>query len=224
MYGVFASHTVRMSEEDALYSEIINMYKLDAKFSYGQVDYTSTSGTVNNIPDFMVEFRGVMGKDFYPNQQWLFTPYAGLGFRWLDDEFASTHASGTYQRVARYLYAPIGLEISHQLNSSWRLGGTGEFDIFFYGRQTSNLSDVDLSLPDVNNSQRRGFGLRGSLKLVKEGEKVDFNIEPFVRYWHIKDSDVAEGYYEPNNTSTEFGVKLGVQFAGGKNSNPLLDE
>jgi len=227
MYGAYLAHTVRMDPEDPLYSELIDMYKLDAKASYGKVDYSSApSGTLEDIDDYMIEFRGVVGKDFSPDPRWLLTPYAGLGFRILNDDLGgkqTTTGAVGYQRTARYLYAPVGFEVLHQLTHGWRIGGSGEFDIFLYGRQSSYLDDVDSAYPDIHNRQRRGFGLRGSVRLVKEGEKVNFVFEPFVRYWHIKNSDVRTAVdefvvsgLEPENSSTEYGAKLGLQFDFGK--------
>ena len=97
-----------------------------------------------------------------------------------------------------------------------------EADFLLWGRQDSYLSDVDSTLyADVRNRQRRGFGLRGSLKLVREAASVNFILEPFIRYWHIKNSDrvtaISNGGFattglEPDNNTVEAGLKLGVQF------------
>jgi hypothetical protein len=71
------------------------------------------------------------------------------------------------------------------------------------------------------------------LKLVKQGRNVNLLIEPFVRYWHIKNSDstiavgptgLAVSGLEPDNNSTEFGAKIGLQFGYGKNRYAQLDQ
>ena len=72
----------------------------------------------------------------------------------------------------------------------------------------------------MSNAQKKGYGIRGSLKFIKEGDPVNFLIEPYARYWHIKDSKGtrAENDFfivtglEPENTSIEIGTRLGVQF------------
>ena len=66
MYGIHASHAVRLNEQDGLYSNVINMYKIDGRFAYGLVNYSSSgSGTLDHIDDYVLETRAVVGKDFY---------------------------------------------------------------------------------------------------------------------------------------------------------------
>jgi len=86
--------------------------------------------------------------------------------------------------------------------------------------QRSHLSDV-AGYNTIDNDQKSGWGARGSVKIMKKADNVDFLIEPFVRYWNIKKSEetdvtyrgsiIGRGY-EPKNNSTEFGVKIAVQF------------
>jgi hypothetical protein len=67
----------------------------------------------------------------------------------------------------------------------------------------------------------KGYGVRGSISIAKQGKKIGFIIEPYIRYWNIKESnysilayDKIPQYYgmEPNNESTEIGCKLAVTF------------
>ncbi len=224
MYGVYGVYTYRPKKEDIFSNQIINMYRVDSKISFGQMDYTSDSGIINGIQDYLFELRGVMGYDYFIAPDWRITPYIGFGYRRLSDDSggktSSTGAAG-YGRMANYVYMPVGFDLTHQLDSAWQIGGTGEFDIFLWGRQDSYLSDVDSNLPDLHNRQRHGMGLRASLEIVRTGDKYNFLLQPFVRYWHLKDSDTnvaigpsgeVIGGLEPNNNSTELGVKAGVQF------------
>lgn len=224
MYGAYGVYTYRPREDILFGNEIVNMYRIDGKISFGQMNYSSTSGTISGIDDYLLELRGVIGYDFAFAEDWLITPYGGIGYRRLSDDSSgkttSTGAAG-YGRVANYIYMPFGLEMAHQLDKVWKIGATGEFDVFLWGRQDSYLSDVDSSLPDLHNRQKRGIGLRGSLEIVRTGEKYNFLLQPFVRYWHLNDSDLntavgptglAISGLEPNNHSTELGIKAGVQF------------
>ncbi len=223
MYGLYGVYTFRPRPGDYLSNKLFSMYKLDAKASYGRVDYESVSGTIDNIDDYMIEIRGLLGKDFYVGTKSLLTPFSGLGWRYLNDDTggkqSSTGAHG-YERESRYFYAPFGLEATEQLNSVWFLSLTGEYDLFISGQQTSHLSDVPGGYPDLKNKQRDGYGARGSLRLLHKGQEMNFLVEPFIRYWHIKDSDTATatgtGFIvtglEPDNNSTEIGAKLGVEF------------
>jgi len=231
MYGVYGSYTFRPKKEEVFNTEIINMYRIDGKISFGSIKYSadtgdpSTSGRINNIPDYLLELRAVAGYDYYPQQDWQTTPYLGIGYRRLSDDSSGKQIEAGahgYGRVSNYVYMPIGLEISHQLDNSWRVGATGEFDLFLWGEQESDLTDIDpVNYADLYNRQQSGFGLRASMQIMKMTDKYNFIFEPFVRYWHIKSSDINVAIspsatpvpgYEPNNNSTEVGGKFGVQF------------
>jgi hypothetical protein len=212
MYGLYGAYTYRPKKDDLVGNDIVNMYRIDAKLSYGEIKYSSEDGTFEGIPDYLFEIRGVMGYDYALTSDIEITPYLGIGYRRLFDGFSEVRPGG-YDRIANYIYLPVGLDLYHQINSSWSIGGTGEFDIFLWGLQQSYLSQVNPGLPDIENNQHNGFGLRASLPIIHKGNRYNFIIEPFLRYWHIKDSTLDYGvFYEPDNTSTEAGVKLGAQF------------
>jgi len=213
MYGLAASYTYHNKL----------MLKAEGRGSMGSLDYKN-SGTVENIPDYMLEFRGTGGYDFPISEVSFLTPYAGIGYRYLNDDgsgkTSSTGARG-YERESNYLYSPIGVALTAPLKNGWSFGATAEYDIFWWGKQISHLSDGDPGFNDPENRQKKGYGARGSVKLEKKGKKLNFVIEPFVRYWNIKKSKDADltyygtyvGYgYEPKNHSTEFGIKLAVMF------------
>lgn len=199
------------------------MLKAEARAIFGQVDYKN-SGTINNIDDFIIELRGLAGYDFMPDQQTRLTPYIGLATRYLNDavggKVTSTGALG-YDRESTYLYSPFGIEIMRELRNTWSVGAALEYDLFWRGWQKSHLSDVSLGYNDLENTQKNGYGLRASVKCQKELGSIDLVIEPFIRYWNIKQSDTASitftgvimGYgYEPKNNSTEYGLKIGMKF------------
>ena len=78
MYGIDASY---------IYHKGISgiMLRGDGRFSYGQVDY-SNSGTIDNIDDYIVETRGLVGYDFLYSEATIITPYTGFGYRYLNDD------------------------------------------------------------------------------------------------------------------------------------------
>lgn len=212
MYGIAGSYTYRPKF----------MLKADGRFSYGQVDYKN-SGTLDNINDYILEFRGLGGYDFPVFTTSTLTPYMGIGYRYLNDDMTGTTSTGAlgYERESNYLYSPIGVEIITPLKNDWSIGATAEYDIFWRGLQKSHLSDTGLALNDIENDQDKGYGIRGSIKLLKKVKNLDFVIEPFIKYWNIKKSKEAVitysgtiiGYgYEPKNNSTEIGCKLAVKF------------
>lgn len=230
-YGINASYTEHFNGFDTLgieaqgASEERFMARLDGRFAYGQVDYTSTStGKLDNINDFVFETSAALGYDFNVIENALITPYIGLGYRYLNDDTGgrrtTTNAAG-YERESHYFYLPIGIDVHGPLNEEWYANFNIEFDVFLQGRQKSHLGDAIAGLNTVNNDQENGYGVRGSLRFMKDNEKADLFIEPFVRYWHIDDSDISAVTYggvlvgyglEPENKTLEVGAKVGLNF------------
>ena len=211
MYGIVGSCAYRDNY----------MLRVEGRFSYGQVDYKN-SGTKDDIDDYILEFRGLIGYDFPQSEkeQKVITPYIGIGYRYLNDDLTgktSTGASG-YEREQDYFYSPIGIEVVCVLEQGWSIGATVEYDIFWSGNNKSHFSDVTPAYNDLEFDQDKGYGYRGSMKFQKKGEELDFVIEPFVRYWNIKESDrdllvaTSTYYVEPDNNSMEYGIKIAAKF------------
>lgn len=222
MYGVSGSYTYFGWFSPLPRENNKSMLKIEGKYSSGRVDYKN-SGTIDNIRDYMIEVRGLIGSVFY-RRKTAVIPYLGFGYRYLNDDsggkISSTGAYG-YERESNYYYMPIGANFITDLNQGWFFETTLEYDIFIKGKQISHLSDVTPAYNDLRNRQKNGYGLRGSLRLRKEFGIVDFVLEPFIRYWNIKKSEdayitysgVIIGYgYEPKNNSREYGLKLAARF------------
>ncbi len=241
MYGVFSSFTYRTHEnariqhlKDAFRSDEsnINMFRLEGRYAFGKVDYESNgTGSESGIPYWSIEFRGLVGYDIPVMAESMITPFVGFGYRYLyDDGGAGITTTGNwgYDRESHYFYLPIGFESKFNIKNGWSVGFTAEYDLFIDGQQISHLEDGGTGYDTLENDQNDGYGLRGSFRVMKETEKIDFFIEPFVRYWNIDDSEVSAitingsvvsvggGYVlggrEPENNTTEYGVKLGFRY------------
>ncbi len=227
MYGGFASYTHRPDPRTELFVPLLTMYRLEGRGAYGKVLYESDpSGQgLERHPDITFELRALFGKDLFIGRKNMVTPFLGIAFRYLNDDESDTRTNTGaigYGRVSNYYYAPLGAEFKSQLGQSWRLELSAEYDWFIHGEQRSNLSDAGVGLGDLKNNQNRGYGMRGSMKLIKESNQLNFFVEPFARYWHIKDSELgisgvgSAGLVviglEPENKTEEYGLKLGVQF------------
>ena len=219
--GVSGAYTYRPSEGDPLYWDWMNYYRLEGRYASAKLDYTSGgTGSDDGQPNYMYEVRSVIGRDFYPVSRVVVTPYGGFGFRYLVDDMGgrqTTTGQFGYDRKSHYYYLPLGLNYTYQVNNDWRIVGNGEYDIFLSGWQKSYLSDVPFpGYFDVRNEQKHGYGVRGSIKFIRILPFVNLSIEPFVRFWHIEDSDVVNaGLFdglEPENTTIEGGLKAGVEF------------
>ena len=213
-YGLALAHTSRdwvpaSTEESAPDNKWMSRFEL--RFAYGEVDYSSeNTGSDDNIEDYTVEIRLLRGLDF-PKETSMSTLYAGIAYRYLNDDSSgmqTTTGHWGYERESNYLYIPIGLNNIRNLKNGWSFGITAELDIFLWGQQNSHLSDVGSGYSDIENEQDSGYGLRGSLRFQNHGEKTDFIIEPFIRYWDIDKSDVVLGGYEPENETLEYGIKF----------------
>jgi len=207
------------------------MLKIEGRYSRGKVDYDGslTDGktvipfSIDDIPDYIFEVRGLFGNDFFVSEIISFTPYLGIGYRYLNDNAHKKSEYG-YERESRYIYIPIGIEFIRRFERGWSLAVKAEFDAFAWGRQKSHLSDFYAGYGDITNSQHKGYGLRGSFRIQKKGQIVGLIIEPFIRYWSIEDSELVpitdygvpdpegECWVEPKNNSTELGCKLALLF------------
>lgn len=211
MYGIIGSY--------AYHNKL--MLKGEGKFSYGLLSYDGSTwgGTpvsINNITNYMLELRGLVGYDFSVSQATTITPYLGLGYRYLQDNTQQKSLSG-YQRESNYLYSPIGIDAITHLKNGWSWGASLEYNLFWKGRQKSYLSNFDSRLNNPENNQNSGYGLRGSLFLKKIAGRVSYSFGPFIRYWDIAESDkqpltlngvYIRDVYEPKNNSTEVGLKF----------------
>jgi len=223
MSGINGSYTMRPAEGDFLHFDDIDVYRLDARFSYGKVKYEG-SNVFNGNDDYMVETRGLLGKDFNFNHDSVrLTPYAGVGYRSLYDSFYEDKQVNGYNRWIQYLYIPMGAEVMTRLKDGWAIGADAEYDFFTLGRVTSYTGQIGLG--NLVNTQKHGYGLRGSFKLEKKWSHFNFILEPYFRYWHIHNSHIQQSTpfifngqyyvlvgYEPDNTSEEIGAKLTIEF------------
>jgi hypothetical protein len=198
-------------------------WNTDMGLEAGRVKYTSVdTGAVNNNANLSFEARVVAGMNLGKaitgeETTWTFVPYGGLAYRFLDNDTegktSSTGYSG-YDRRSNYIYSPVGMKVTKQFAKGWSISSQAEYDLFWLGTQFSYIS------PTITNHQTSGYGLRGSVELRYKGKERDFVIEPFITYWSIGISNTetlltTSGKYvfwEPANTTTEIGCKIGFSF------------
>jgi len=207
-YGVVFNATYREwvpeSPRQAL-SDTKTMIRGEGRFAFGEVDYDGAlmDGTpykYDGHEDFVFEGRLLLGPEWMSSDI-LSTLYAGIGYRYLNDD-PSSDPHG-YERESNYYYVPVGFEIDTNLRAGWSLAGGIEYDYLLWGMQRSHLGFI------VENKQNDGYGYRASIRLQKKSEDVNFAIEPFFRYWDIDDSEVEYGFLiEPANETTEYGIQL----------------
>jgi len=187
--------------------------RIEARYSYAELDYTG-SGTLADVPDHLVEVRGIAGFD-HRWRGYMWVPYAGVGFRYLYNDFRGVTSTGLpgYRRSSRYIYIPIGLTLRIPISGEWAMAPQIEYDAFVNGRQRSYVSDAVPQWRSATNEQRRGRGVRAQLSF--EGPRWAFSL--WSHYWKIKNSDVqpvapGRGILEPANNTHETGVELRYRF------------
>lgn len=187
-------------------------FKADGRFALGSADYEG-SGTSEDNPDYISEIRGVIGHDFL-FRDFSITPSLGLGYRYQYNDARATSSTGAagYRRYSHYLYMPVALSGKVRMGTVDRLAWSFEYDYLIKGRQFSELSDANSALPDFDNDQNTGYGLRGELMY----QWSSWAFGPFFNYWNINDSEqvcqtVGSTPFcgvEPHNQTTEFGIQL----------------
>lgn len=169
-----------------------------------------------DIPNYYVEGRLTAGGIYELGSVVEFWPYLGIGARYLVNKLNDDPANTGYRRTSTYFYAPVGATAKIKLPAEWAISLNGEYDIFIHGKQQSRISDTNPLRDDINNAQTQGYGVRASAKLSKDFKHIGVFVEPFFRYWHIKDSDLALSggryYLEPDNETHESGLKVGINF------------
>lgn len=222
LYGLSGAYTYRGEAFAESLSQA--MFKVEGRIIFGRVDYDGhlfdgNAYKIDNVRDILSEFRGLAGYDFTIFSDTTVTPFIGLGFRYLKDDLSKDNAG--YRRISNYLYTPIGFETNTPISDGWSAGLNMEYDIFWLGRQMTYLSDLDPRYSDVTNDQSDGYGFKASIKIRKAKDDKNYLFEPYVSYWNIDDSDlttvkysgtVTATVYEPKNTATEIGMKVGVEF------------
>lgn len=89
-------------------------------------------------------------------------------------------------------------------------------------------------LADFSTNLRGGIGLKGAARVTKKQQKFDWYVEPYIRYWSLREAseqyefDLSDGekrilyhdaaftrpykHIEPDNTTTEYGLQIGVVY------------
>jgi hypothetical protein len=227
MGGYFADYAYRPADPGFFNNFLTNVYMLQARYASSRdLEYKGT-GIVKNKHDDAMEFRGLIGKDYFIGTELRVTPYFGFGYRYLKDrgngQLSNANGYG-YDRKSHYYYLPLGGDMAINMPDNWEIDLNAEYDIFIQGMQKSFLSDGDqftgYNNPDVTNRQDHGYGIRGSIKFIKRGTILDFFVEPYIRFWNIDQSKIetatVDGQFlylaEPKNNTTEYGSRFGVQF------------
>jgi hypothetical protein len=189
--------------------------------------------------DWYVETRALAGKDFIGGR-WAMSPYAGIGFRHLSNGTAGVPGF----RTDDYLYPPLGATARTSAGSRGVLSLNLEYDRLIRGWQNTRTSKLGggpvpptATAPgftidgfsDTSFAQHGGWALRASATYPVTRR---WSVEPYLVHWSVGGSSPNDetatftvngvtaheqlGFYEPPNTTSEFGVRLGLHFGGSR--------
>lgn len=150
-----------------------------------------------------------------------------------------------YTTETHYFYLPVGLMTNSEILPDLHFGLNLEFDYVLLGIHKSSFSDLGdlyveltgdrtLKLLDMTNRLDGGIGLKGSARVTKKNRMFDWYVEPYIRYWHVNESDteqyemiatdeseinlerLSDGqpaiWAEPENSTTEYGIQIGFVY------------
>ncbi|MDR0723593.1 MAG: hypothetical protein LBF23_00185 [Endomicrobium sp.] len=197
---------------------------LQLRYMFGNIDY---DGSIADIPikisgvrDYYLEGRLLWGTIVSKDQEIEFYPYFGVGYRYLYDDLCSTLWPAGYERLQRYAYLPLGIDLVHNFVNGLSLSLNAEYDVFLWGLNTSGKNEF--GRVGENYKQCGGYGFRFAGKIVCETiRQVSMCLEPFFRYWDITKSESVchfeDGekvyYFEPSNFTQEYGIGFKIKFS-----------
>ncbi len=244
-HGVSLLYTRNSVLSDSVNENDPSFAQLELRYMNGKVDYDGywSDGTplyMSDEKDYYWEFAIKIGRYYNLTSAAKLWPYIGFGYRGLrngEDQYIDLGGGEygyVYQRTSTYIYIPLGTSISYDIGDSVRLTLNGQFDWLFRGNQNSHTGDMLVNASSVSNKQRKGYGLRASIKLETDLGKIGLFVEPFWRYWKIQNSEKVYLYYmddegnpvlddqgnpivagwlmEPFNITREYGIRVGVTF------------
>ncbi len=231
-YGIYGAYTYRPLGAE---NQPLNVFHGDVHADYGldNEDFLG-DGSIKDVNNYTVEPRVWVGKDFNFGTLGTMTPYIGIGYRWYYDQLRKKFSDaqddhGGNNVQTQYLYVPVGGQLTIVPAEGWHMVLDTEYDYVAWGRITNysadfNVDGLSVHSPEYSNILRHGYGLRASLKIVKEGNYFNYFVEPYIRYWNISASKavsatgtvdgfpVTESISEDKNHTTEVGAILGVEF------------
>lgn len=177
--------------------------RTELRYANGQADYISLrSGTIDNTPNWLLEGRALVGKDFDMGS-YVLAPYVGIGLRHLHNDLRTNDLRMGYRRDTRYTTLPIGVTHRFLWDNRHKVSTTLEYSHWHRGVHKARLSDQNPNGVDVRLAQKTGHGLRLS-SMVQMGQ---WSVGPTVNFWKIDQSEVTS-HFEPRNTTRDIGFQL----------------
>lgn len=224
-YGILVSYTgrderTRVSGDPSTRSDDSiswSTFKIEGRYSWGEVDYDGAlmDGTpyeIEDIDDYVLGLGFLWGREWDP-ATFLNGIHIGIAYRYLNDASHKVDPAG-YERESNYVYVPVRLNAVVGSRNTWQLRFMAELDVMLVGCQISHIEET------IYNWQYGGLGAQGAIALTYRSNVVDFAVAPFIRYWWVPESETDQVYYEdyyleyvePENNTTEYGLRFIIRF------------
>lgn len=202
MYGITAGVDIPLSQYATL--------KIDGMYATGKSSYT---GSYMGQPYGSLSFSGLDRNMFKVSgvTTYRFTDLAdtelglGLEYRQLTDRLDQAGPGG-YKRVNKSLWAVVTAEKTFATGSDWTLTPDARFRYLLSGTQEADI------LGGLNFQQKNGMGFELGLAATYRFNSVDITLKPYYRHTTIQASKTTLGFYEPKNTTQEYGLQLYMTF------------
>lgn len=137
--------------------------------------------------------------------------YTGLGVHNWDRNLTG---SGGYLEKYSWNYIPVGYRNEHQLTDKWsgaldislRFMFNGDMSTAYNGGTTSGLDNRFV----LGNKIGYKIELPYTYQMTSQ---LSMQVNPWYEYSGIGQSNVSNGYYEPDSTTHQYGIDLGVALA-----------
>jgi hypothetical protein len=197
--------------------------RAEATSAFGSVDYSSSDGDIKGVDQDVTQVEFHIGRDFLLGGVTTVTPFTGIGGRVLEDHGGGEETESgfaAYDRRVGYTYIPIGLAAAFPFMGRSTLVFTGQYNIVVRGEAKSKFSEIDEEFPDLKLKLDGGSGFEAGAMVRMPVGRNTLAFGPFVRHWKIEQSKSQifeeEGdqieFFEPRNSTTEFGLRLTFGF------------
>ncbi len=235
MYGVYGGYTYHdhgcisiplMFETDVEYATSNDM---DTDGWYPDYSAGALGGqkyVVGDSDNYLLEVRCLVGYDFTMGKH-IITPYVGYGYRYWNmdnpdvraQQVAGNPSVPGFEQDTEYHYSPIGVKTISPLNDKWVFKTMFEFDLLWDGKIEKDISDANSKYEDTKCELDfgDGYGFRLAAQIERKiTSKISAWLEPYIKYWNIKESDQVGipgsgglTVVEPKNDTTSWGIRLG---------------
>ncbi|MEQ6291316.1 hypothetical protein ACFPAG_11940 [Vogesella sp. GCM10023246] len=184
---------------------------LEGRYARGNSDYTGAAQQADPYGSLKVSSIKRRTWEFAASYKRLVPDWdgvklgLGIGSRYLEDHLDKTPTG--YRRENTLDYAIFSMERPTQLDGGWSMTPAFKYKYLLDGQQDSKLTSGTLT-----HTQNKGSGYDLSLEFAKTSGKTEWLITPYMRTWHIRDSEVVLDTYEPDNKTKELGINLGMRF------------